>query len=528
MLLKTKKKTFALLWSIVFSFLGVSSSVFAVWTPPHLFNQNEGGYMGVASDANGNAIYLYTDSDVFTSVTNLFASYYTGGVWQTPQLLDTDPDDIFDVGVAMNASGSALAIWRDFAGFTLPVKVAQFSGGSWNTPLILGMGAFAPSIAINDNGDGVAIWNTNIDNSIQASFFSGGVWSTPVNISGVTPVSAAVTSVAYSANGSVVAGWFDFSSGVVTANNFVNGSWGTAQVLGATPAAFPVYNLTVGIDAQGKALALWEDASTLNVVSSYFDGLAWQPVVNVSTSPGNNQNSTLAMSPNGTAIAAWPDSSFNGLSSVFNGTSWGPPTQFGSNLLSVNDSNINPVSQPFANIAVAMNPSGDAFVAWTTGPDLTHNYSLFSAQLPAGGVWTNDELIYMANFGADEGVSQAVESSFSNNGARFVVFQTVVGEGFTSIWGAASPGVPTGLKGKSCKNKFATQTESVKTITWTPSLDPTVAYYQLNRNGKLIATIPAKGPFVYRDHGRCKGLDVYSLTVFYSNGLTSELTVSVK
>jgi len=84
------------------------------------------------------------------------------------------------------------------------------------------------------------------------------------------------------------------------------------------------------------------------------------------------------------------------------------------------------------------------------------------------------------------------------------------------------PASPSHFKGKSRRNQFATQTEYFNHLTWNPSFDPTIVAYQLFRNGRLIASIPASGPFVYNDQNRQKNShDVYTLIAVNAEGLQS-------
>jgi hypothetical protein len=521
MFLKTRR--FKLLASLLV-WLGSYSFAFAAWLPPQMFTSDfNGQFMGVASDANGNGMAIYTDGNVPGS---LFASYFTGGQWGTPQLLDTDAFDIQRPAVAMDASGTALAIWGEDS--TGNVVAAQFNGSSWGPKTILqniGAGLFLStlSIAMDGKGHGVALWRSMTD-FMTVSFFSGGSWGPNTIISPVS--STSFDSVAYSANGSAVAGWIDVNTGNVIANNFVGGVWLGPVTLGTTNLLQPS-PMEVGIDSNGHALALWTDGASGNVFSKSFNGASWQPLpTTVSTSPGNHPITSLAMSPSGTAVAACSDASDNGFSSVYNGTSWGTPLQFASGLIT--PAEVFSTGQVFSNLSVSVDGNGNAFAAWITNT-LTNDPQVLSADLPAGGVWGNQELIYDSGVGTGNTPS-AILTSFSKNGTRFVVFQVELFDSGPNIFGDASPSIiASGLKAKVCKNSFATQTERVKIISWTPSLDPTVVSYLLSRNGTLIATIPAAGPFIYKDQGRCKHADVYSLTTLLSTGVeTSPMVITVK
>ncbi len=81
---------------------------------------------------------------------------------------------------------------------------------------------------------------------------------------------------------------------------------------------------------------------------------------------------------------------------------------------------------------------------------------------------------------------------------------------------------PTNLTGTSIKNKFLTQTNRMNQITWSPSVSPDVVGYRVYRNGQLVATIPAGGPYVYNDQNQSKGVAVtYTVVTVNAAGETS-------
>lgn len=103
---------------------------------------------------------------------------------------------------------------------------------------------------------------------------------------------------------------------------------------------------------------------------------------------------------------------------------------------------------------------------------------------------------------------------------------------YTYIFAPPAPSTPlppSDFRGKTVKNKFATQIEYIHHLKWVPSPDPTVVGYKLFRNGHLIAVIPAEGPFKFHDHNRKKRKrDLYVLQSFNANGLLSiPLTVTL-
>ena len=494
--------------------LGVPSLSFAQWQPVEAFTTDGEGEDGVvASNASGNAIAVFIDSF-------LESSYFTGGVWGPFQIVDPIDATADGPDVAMDSNNNALAIWRSDT--THNVRAGFFNGSSWSTPVDLDVGAgflFGPSqvVAMSGPGEGVAAWINATTLRVVADFFTGGSWqtSTPIDI-GIPPlVNPADPSISYSSNGSVIAAWLDLGTSTVYANNYIGGSWQTAQIIGMLSGS--PSNVETGIDANGNGLAAWVDSSG-NVNASYFNGTNWEAPVLVTTNSPMSQYVSLSMSPSGQAIVIWEDTSDNGFSSSFNGTTWSTPIPFASNLEGPGSFLV-----PGAN--VAMNSDNNAFVVWGDGT----SSNVFSATLPSGAnAWSAPELI-----GPIPNFFSLVDSSLSDNGAGFVIWvDENLAEGGSNVFGSAAPALfpPVSMiKGRVCKNRFATATDRVKIITWTPSSNPTTVAYQIRRNGVLIATIPLSGPFTYRDHHRCKHSDVYTVTEINALGEENNLlTVTIK
>ncbi|MBA3721114.1 MAG: IPT/TIG domain-containing protein [Parachlamydiaceae bacterium] len=80
---------------------------------------------------------------------------------------------------------------------------------------------------------------------------------------------------------------------------------------------------------------------------------------------------------------------------------------------------------------------------------------------------------------------------------------------------------PTHFRGKTVNDKFLTQSVFLNHLTWNPSLDKSIEYYQILRDGVKLAQIDSKGPFEYNDD-RVKGKIVYTLFSVTKNGHESE------
>jgi hypothetical protein len=211
-------------------------------------------------------------------VTSIWARIYTAGAgWAGNQkLLETD-----DTG---NASGvriasstdagvisQAVAVWTQTVGPTLGVWSNRFiQGVGWEVDLLENPvptkidtstnGARRPELAMNAEGDALAVWEQNIlgDQAIWASQFvpgaTGSGWEMPILISGVNNVDQENPQVAISPGGNGLA---LYSTGQTTLSSvrFLQDSGGWAFPKSVSGNA---RNAKIAIDAKSNGLAVWE------------------------------------------------------------------------------------------------------------------------------------------------------------------------------------------------------------------------------------------------------------------------------
>jgi autotransporter-associated beta strand protein len=88
---------------------------------------------------------------------------------------------------------------------------------------------------------------------------------------------------------------------------------------------------------------------------------------------------------------------------------------------------------------------------------------------------------------------------------------------------------PSTFNGRIVKNQFLTQTDITSVLRWRPPVDSaTIVYYQIRRNGKVIALVPASDPHHYCDHNLKKNKKyTYTIVSLNAQGLQSS-ALSVK
>lgn len=380
----------------------------------------------------------------------------------------------------------------------------SLSNGSWSTGTLITSDPLAqfPNVVINGNAENpatvppaLAVWNQSTANQpIYYSILSAtGHWSAPATIPGSMGNYA---NIACDVLGNVVVVWNNHSTNTLDAvsyniDNTPNfGIWSSITHVGTTNGGYP----RVKIDAaRGNAIAVWTDAAG-NVVSSALPlGGTWSTPVTLSVS-GGNSNPSLAEDPLGNAVAVW-QSGANVIyaSTLSAGSSWSPALT------------ISPVGATGFTPEVDVDTLGNAIAVWSDG-----NQNIQYALLPIGGVW-----------------SAAAQLSPSGAGSILPKVGSIGDSAAAVIWEETSTGF---LVASSALNIFPPvaprdlvvchdSKKCVNKISFKLSVDTSMIYYELYRDGLLIATIPFQGPYTYTDHYK-RGA-TYTLVAINSSGVQS-------
>ena len=135
------------------------------------------------------------------------------GMWSAPALVSTPGQDVFDLDIAVDEQGRAVALWNRFDGAFRTIQSARYVGG-WSAPDNRMTGADTRDVSVDTDatGNAVAAW-TRSDGTryrVQASAFSiaTATWTVAADVS--DPLGdAAVPQVRLHSNGTAVAVWQD-------------------------------------------------------------------------------------------------------------------------------------------------------------------------------------------------------------------------------------------------------------------------------------------------------------------------------
>ena len=340
---------------------------------------------------------------------NIWANRYTAGIgWGTAALIETDDTgDAFDPRIAIDAGGNALVVWVQDGGPRRSIVASRYTAAAntWSTAVLIETddtgSAWKPKIAIDANGNALAVWaqDDGTENSVFANRYtaSSNTWGTAVAIEtdNVIGHSASEPQIAVDANGNALAVWAQ-SDGIrdsIWANRYTAGSgWGTAALI-ETDDAGAAYTPKIAIDATGNAMAVWaqwDGTQTSIFANRYTAGTGWGTAAPIETDNALNAGTVqIAFDASGNAMAVWVQG--DGLSNVWAnrytaGTGWGTATL-------IETDNAGSAASP----QIAFDSTGNALAVWSQSDGARIN--IWANRYTRGIGWGTAALIETDNAG---------------------------------------------------------------------------------------------------------------------------------
>lgn len=457
--------------------------------------------------------------------------------------------------LAVNSSGVAVSAFEYYDGVGNYIyAVSQPTNGVWSYPpdqISLSGTDQDIRIAINDNGDAVAIWNdlNGPDDEVYAARFIGGVWQAPQEIStGAVGFDSYPGGVAIDGSGTSTITW-EAPTAMSTTKIFsrtlsVTGVLGGIDEL-TLDAMAPVStgNSKVAVTPSGYAVAIWRRGvgALFTIQASTRTGVVWSAPVDLSDGVTNAEDASIAVDGSGNAVAVWRQIDGMGFTTVRSrslpfGGAWS-----GTSILSPAGANATPpvlsmnsdgrasaiwqlftgeiqsatlpsVSDPWDSyLDIAMNSSspsismdtyGNAIAVWLN-PAAGAN-EVYSALLPLNAMAWDAPTQISANAGTTATFPQVGAGPFEYAVAVWQFSpQSVIQS--TYGFGMMMPVVPviSSISGGQTQVRFASQSDLVNTIRWTPSSD--AAFYKIYRDVGLSVLAAITENAFFEDHHRAPG-----------------------
>ncbi len=302
----------------------------------------------LALDSEGtlHCIWQQTDSTE-PEVRNIYYSYWNGSAWNTPVCVSTNNPG-GDNGLVDHAhfeidSGNVIHfVWSgpDTAG-VMQVWYRKYNG-SWSDIEQLSSGddhSYWPDIAVSSTGGVIDVvyvtWVGQITQQIYHTRYSGGSWSSSVNISNSTESDEWGPSIDVDGSGVAHFAWCawheEFSSYDLVYRSYDGSDW--SAVCNLSQNSGKSYGSDIVTGTGGTILVAWDDTTPGNYTPmySYYNGTTWSTAAAIATSlPHRAEYVSLAYS-NGTFYASWSQCTQLNVRQVwlssFDGSSWTSPVR---------------------------------------------------------------------------------------------------------------------------------------------------------------------------------------------------------
>lgn len=362
------------------------------WDDRMLLGTVDGGALGpgvdVATDANGNAVAVWTRPEGSGGV--VLAAIFNDAIgrWSEGEVISGDDDEASGPRVVMTADSSVVAAWSGRpAGSSVGTTRAAAAvrpavSAAWGPPEAVATApAFLADLLVSQDGQQVATVSTlrsgNANGSFETSVrLTGGSWSAPESL---TIPGAGVPSLAFGPDGALVAvaARFDETARFIElayADRPARGSWSAPRRLEAGDAVH-ASDLQLVVDDAGVATLLWRRTQARSGGEGTFAAASvsrrpaegeWGRASDLSPADRTIFSPRLDQGPSGATVAVWQHDrpagadGLNGLYASLRptaGTGWGAPER----IVATRDQ--------VPAIGVAVDASGRALVAWRGSQD---------------------------------------------------------------------------------------------------------------------------------------------------------------
>ncbi len=186
------------------------------WGPPRDIDAGLGEAVspGLAVHVDGSAIATWSRRDSTGDRRIVTARFVPGTGWGPPDEISTVGEDAYDVQVAMDAAGNAIATWEQEIDGEETIVARRFEAGTgWSAPVQLEMDGeegYGPRLAASPDGSAVVAWiraDGEAGTIVAARYTRERGWERPLTVQGGELLYVFDLHVAASARGGVLAAW---------------------------------------------------------------------------------------------------------------------------------------------------------------------------------------------------------------------------------------------------------------------------------------------------------------------------------
>jgi hypothetical protein len=316
----------------------------------------------------------------------MFSHLHSSNInWSTPPtILSGVSTNASDPQVAIDGNGDAIAVWVES---NLVKSSSKPVSGNWSPEVsISATGASAPRLVSDINGNATAIW---VENGVikAATKTAIGNWSSSTTLSAT---GASCPTLCVDAAGDVIAAWVR-SGSLETSTKLFGLNWQARVAINGTTAATP--SIAVGGSGSNtRAVIVWQGvASGTNVIysSTKLISGSWSTAQVISQTVHNGVLPSAAVDANGNAIAIWYAYDITGVSYTnVKVKSASRPSSTGI-WSAVHNLSAPGIRNPSTLVArVAFDSIGNAIALWNISFD-DETFNIESAVKPVNGAWSD-------------------------------------------------------------------------------------------------------------------------------------------
>jgi hypothetical protein len=320
----------------------------------------------VAVDRGGNAVVAWRAYDGANYRIQVRRRTASGGL-SAVQTLSPAGRNAYDVQLAVDPFGNAVVVWQAFDGVNYRIQARRRTAAgnlsSVRTLSASGQDAEAPQVAVDGDGNAVVVWirSDGSDERVQARRRTAGGSLSAVQTLSHAGQQAARPQVGMDRAGNAVVVW-ERSDGanlrVQLRRRTASGGLSAVQTL--TPSGENAYEARLAVDRDGAAVVVWERYNGVDnriQVRRRTAAGGLSTVKNLSAAGQNAFNAQVAVDPNGNAVVAWEwyDGAYFRIQARRRTAAGGLSTV----------KNLSAGGQHASNAQVAVDAKGNAMVVWT-------------------------------------------------------------------------------------------------------------------------------------------------------------------
>lgn len=231
--------------------------------------------VAVLSNGEAIAVWVETGGGLGTSVARVKASRTVDRVWETPVLIEEQPQGalVRSLDVVADDRGGALVVWArepetDLNAITREVRASAFRDNIFqlvNRVNLVTTDADTPSVGVDAEGRALVVWRqpTQGVDRIFVRAYKDDVWqTTATEINPGANLAGSLPKISIGANGKAAVAWRGTVNATThvpelsTTDNFLLGEWSPPQVLAQTVGS-SILDLDVTQDPRGTTTVAW-------------------------------------------------------------------------------------------------------------------------------------------------------------------------------------------------------------------------------------------------------------------------------